>query len=274
MLNHAELDSYRNEYEVTIGHDAEVFLKNSDGVSISAIDKVGGSKEKPRATKHGWVQEDGMAAEVNIPPATSVDAFVGGTQLILKDLLSIIEPLDLSIDISATALFGEGELLDPRASIAGCDPDYDAYAVMENTPVHYTDGLRAGAGHIHVGWKGAENAELEELLSLVKAIDLYITLPSVLLDPDTKRRSLYGKAGSFRPKPYGVEARSPSNFWLRTPEEMEWVYYSAIKAHSMRNEGLQGVSEEDIQSIINGSNVEGATQIIRDLNIAMPRGFR
>ena len=272
MLNHAELDSYRDEYEITIGHDAEVFLRDIEGRSISAIGKVGGSKEKPLKTPHGWVQEDGMAAEVNISPAKSSQEFVQSSLLVLDDLLSIIQPLDLSIDISASTVFDNDQLKHPLATLAGCDPDYNAYSVEENQAVQYEDGLRAGAGHIHIGWKDSDSAGLEGLLSLVKAVDLHVTLPSVLLDPDTRRRSLYGKAGDFRPKPYGIEARSPSNFWLRSTQEMEWVYYAAIKSHLKMGESLGYAMECEVQRIINESDRAGALELVHDLKLDLPVG--
>ncbi len=59
---------------------------------------------------------------------------------------------------------------------------------------------------------------------LVKQLDYFLGIPSLLLDKDEERRHLYGKAGAFRPKPYGVEYRVLSNFWLKSPELMRWVY--------------------------------------------------
>jgi hypothetical protein len=38
------------------------------------------------------------------------------------------------------------------------------------------------------------------------------------------RRELYGKAGAFRPKPYGVEYRVLSNRWLNSEALIRWVY--------------------------------------------------
>jgi hypothetical protein len=36
---------------------------------------------------------------------------------------------------------------------------------------------------------------------------LFLGLPSVFLDPDTKRRGIYGNLSDHRPKPYGGEYR-------------------------------------------------------------------
>jgi hypothetical protein len=41
---------------------------------------------------------------------------------------------------------------------------------------------------------------------------------------------MYGAAGAFRPKPYGVEYRVLSNAWLQSEELMAWVYRTTTKA--------------------------------------------
>ncbi len=41
-----------------------------------------------------------------------------------------------------------------------------------------------------------------------------------MYDKDTERRGMYGKAGAFRPKPYGVEYRTLSNAWLSNDERI------------------------------------------------------
>ena len=60
--------------------------------------------------------------------------------------------------------------------------------------------------------------------TLSKELDYYLGLPSLLFDPDTSRRKMYGKAGAFRPKPYGMEYRVLSNAWLKSPELIKWVF--------------------------------------------------
>ena len=41
---------------------------------------------------------------------------------------------------------------------------------------------------------------------------------------------MYGAAGAFRPKPYGVEYRVLSNAWLLTEDRMRFVYKQTVKA--------------------------------------------
>ena len=54
--------------------------------------------------------------------------------------------------------------------------------------------------HIHIGY---DNNNIDASLRLVKYLDLYLGVPSVLKDKDKRRRSLYGKAGCFRLTSYG-----------------------------------------------------------------------
>ena len=50
---------------------------------------------------------------------------------------------------------------------------------------------------------GYENPDVDTSLALVKYMDVFLGVPSVIKDKDTKRRSLYGKAGCFRLTDYG-----------------------------------------------------------------------
>ncbi len=47
-------------------------------------------------------------------------------------------------------------------------------------------------------------------------MDLFIGITSLFLDDDNLRRSMYGKAGCFRNKSFGVEYRVVRNFWITT----------------------------------------------------------
>jgi hypothetical protein len=60
------------------------------------------------------------------------------------------------------------------------------------------------------------NNLLENPIPLIKMLDLLVGIPCVMLDNgnQAKRREIYGKAGSYRTKKYGVEYRVLSNFWL------------------------------------------------------------
>lgn len=121
-------------------------------------------------------------------------------------------------------------------------------------------------GHIHIGY---DDHDIETSLEIIKAMDLFLGVPSILLDEDKERRKLYGNAGCFRIKPYGVEYRTLSNFWIASEELTNWVFEQTLKAIEFVNNGHQ-ISKElgkKIQDCINNQNVETATEIVEELNI-------
>jgi hypothetical protein len=63
-------------------------------------------------------------------------------------------------------------------------------------------------------------------------LDLRLAVPSLIWDKDKKRRLLYGKAGCFRPKPYGMEYRTLSNAWLNPaiPHVRKFIFGETIRA--------------------------------------------
>jgi hypothetical protein len=130
---------------------------------------------------------------------------------------------------TSVAHFGK-EMIDAQpleARELGCDPDYNAWTGKVNPVPDVETPFRTGAGHIHIGWTQGQNpkneAHLQVCRHLIRNLD-YVTMPTTLVDTDVTRRKLYGAAGAFRPKSYGVEYRTPSNFWLASDELMGWMY--------------------------------------------------
>jgi len=69
-------------------------------------------------------------------------------------------------------------------------------------------------------------------------MDLFLGVPSVLIDDGKERKKLYGKAGAYRYKPYGVEYRTLSNFWVFEPGLIDWVWNQTEKALTHVKNGL------------------------------------
>lgn len=256
----------------TIGADPEIFLRNLDGKFVSSIGRIGGSKEQPMKTNHGSVQEDNVLAEFNIYPASSEDDFVHSIFSVLSDLENIVIPQNLKMDFSASVEFDESELNHPLARLSGCDPDYNCYTLEENQPADFWEtNVRSAGGHIHVGWDGKDKYPSARA-DLIKSMDLFLGIPSILLDEDTRRKSLYGKAGAYRPKDYGVEYRTLSNFWLQKEELVRWVYKNTkLAIHHM--DWVKDSFGNVIQNAINNNDKKLAMGIISDFEINMPQGF-
>lgn len=260
----------------TLGSDAEVSLLDKNGKYRSAIGLIGGSKKFPRKTTNGFVQEDNVLAEFNVNPAKTEEEFVENTLLILRDLDEIIKPLDLLIDIKASALFDTDQLQHELAQLAGCDPDYDAWKLTQNDPPQLNGtNLRSCGGHLHVAFDRAK----EDMMArpyLVRILDLVAGVPSIVMDKDTERRKLYGKAGAHRPKmvdyedPYdGVEYRTLSNFWLASPKLIGWAYRVVARAVNDFDNLLEIANSngDDIVKAINTADTNLASKLINKFDL-------
>jgi len=254
----------------TIGCDPELFLKDSGtNKFISIVGLIGGTKEKPMPIGMGCaIQEDNVAAEFCIPPATSFEAFNKSIQFALNDINTRAEKLGLTLaSLVASTSFEDDQLKTRAAQEFGCDPDYNAYTQAPN-PRPKTDNknLRSAGGHVHVG---TEN----NVFHMTKTMDLLLGVPSLLIDTDEDRRKLYGKAGCFRPKDYGLEYRTLSNFWIWSPSTVEWVYNQTLSADQTCKEFNETLKDDQwsiIQQCINNNDKETARQLVNNYNIPMP----
>ena len=112
-------------------------------------------------------------------------------------------------------------------------------------------------------------------LRAIKFLDLLIMIPTMLLDNGpgaARRKEKYGKAGCFRPTPYGVEYRTPSCCWLRSPMtvslvlglgRLAWVMMSRQADEEIRKS--IGFAEEDIRGAIDESDVATIKKIWSNL---------
>lgn len=210
--------------KATIGADPELFFSDSYGNFKSVIDLLGGSKDSPKEFDKGfYVLEDNVAAEFNIPPATSSKDFINNIDIALTYLDLVAKNKNLKLSQKASASFPMEELSHPMAFVFGCDPDFNAWTGRKNPRPHCDDiSLRSCGGHVHIGVDGFESKS--EKMGIVKTMDLFLGVKASRIDTDVKRRELYGKAGAFRYKPYGVEYRTLSNFWIWEKQLIEWVY--------------------------------------------------
>ncbi len=209
---------------LTFGADPELFIMNPKGEFVSALGMIPGTKEEPYKVDGGAVQVDGMAAEFNIEPVTTYKEWkknITGVRQQLQEML----PNGYKLVPVATAQFSEDVWASTpdNAKILGCSPDYDAWKKGVNPAPLGRDFVRHAGGHIHVGWtNGADTSDgdyVNSCIDLVRQLDWFLAAWSVTKDPDTMRRSAYGKAGAMRFKPYGVEYRTLSNFWLDTDKD-------------------------------------------------------
>jgi hypothetical protein len=262
--------------QILVGADPEFFVKQN-GVFVSAHGLVKGDKANPLKVDRGAVQVDGMALEFNIDPAADADEFYLNITTVMNALKSMVPGYEHAL--VPVAHFGK-EYIDSQpeeAKILGCDPDFNAWTRQENVKPDMELPFRTASGHVHIGWGDGYDVNNPDHLELcqkaTKQMDFFLGLPSLSYDEDKQRRDMYGKAGTYRPKVYGVEYRTLSNAWLKSEALIKWVHRSVAKGMKelMSGNALEN-TYGDIQNIINNSDVREAKKIMAHANIEVCHG--
>jgi hypothetical protein len=252
--------------DIKIGSDPELFVTKG-GKFRCAAGLIPGTKEVPHPVKDGAVQIDGFALEFNTDPASTEDEFVGNVTSVMDQLRKMVEPKGYEFAIVPSARFNGNHFnaQSDEAKELGCTPDYNAYTMQENPKPDNKTTMRTASGHIHIGFtEGADPNSEEHMIrcsTLVKQLDVYLGLTSLFFDHDKMRRKMYGQAGSFRPKPYGVEYRVLSNAWLLSEERMRFVHSQAVRAVNDLIKGerpFERIGPKNTQFIIDRSDLRNA----------------
>lgn len=259
-------------YNITIGADPELFIINEKTKKvISSVGLIPGEKGNPFIADDmpaGFgLETDNILAEFNIPPVTSEEAFINNIEYMKQYIDKFVKRTnaDLGILCAASKTVDKSQLQSPQAMLFGCDIDYNAYTEAPNKkPEGSKTSLRSAGFHIHIGYK---DNNIDTSVKLVKYLDMYLGVPSVVYDKDKRRRSLYGKAGCFRLTPYGVEYRVLSSAMMKDINTLHLVWKQLQKAIAACSLNSRLAPSESIIQAINESNTEIAKQIIDDYNI-------
>lgn len=259
-------------HKILVGADPELFVKR-DGKLVSGHGLVPGTKAEPFPVPHGAVQVDGMALEFNIDPASTSEEFVDNIISVMARLKEMVPHHEFLIE--ATVRFDESYLRQmPAVALElGCEPDFNAYTGEENPTPNADANMRTAAGHIHVGWTEVEDYKGSKHMNmccvLAKEMDLFLGVPFVTLNDCMERKAMYGKAGTFRPKPYGMEYRVLSNKWLTEKWMILFVYRMAIRATSQLMDGEEPAHFHipDGEDVVNNGDKERAKEIIDQLEV-------
>ena len=134
---------------------------------------------------------------------------------------------------------------------------------------------RSAGLHIHLGIENPARYSRfsykpsERYTQIVKALDLHLAVPSILIEPPNERRKLYGKAGSFRPKSYGLEYRTLSSYFADDKGKITWVYQATQDAINWLNEGnvVSDQLSDLLLQTINNNDAEQADLLIKEFNL-------
>jgi hypothetical protein len=216
---------------VTIGADPEFFLYSYAGDYdhdegeegyIPCVGIVPGTKENPYDLGDGYFcHEDNVALEVGIPPTENPYQFADSIASVKNMVMDqFLDDMRAELCFQPAVTFESRQLDSPQAQQFGCEPDYDAYTngKVRTVPMDmFASNMRFAGGHIHIG--GQFNCP-----PFVAALfaDVFIGLANAVRkqpyysDALKQRGQWYGKPGIFRPKSYGIEYRTPSNFWCQS----------------------------------------------------------
>jgi Phage phiEco32-like COOH.NH2 ligase-type 2 len=246
-----------------LGTDPEVFLQDAKGNPVSAIGYINADKWNPMQIPDmpaGYtLQEDNVSLEYGVPPSASADEFVHHINAVMEKSMEYLP--NLSFSKLSCIVFPKSQMNHPAAHIFGCEPDFCAWTKDVNKkpePPHPL--MRSAGGHVHV-------ETTKDAIAVIRAMDLFLGVPSVLMDNGEMRKQLYGKAGAFRAKSYGVEYRTLSNFWIFKNELIRWVWDNTQRAlDAVDVVDVDGLGER-IQRSINNNDKAEAQALVNEFNL-------
>lgn len=235
---------------VSIGADPEMFVQKVVVASRSARQTnvlmdmssvLPGTKEAPENLGGGFaLQHDNIMLEYNVPPV--FDRVELGRESPAASMFTDVVSRGARLALSRAQQHAGLSLRYSTASVAklpqkfmakcgpgvfrfGCSPDFNAYDRGNQIPPYGSEDTvwkwpldqsgktqrRFAGGHIHLGYNNPGKVPDYVVAAFM---DLNV-LTEVLVDRELEgRRSVYGSPGRYRPTPYGIEYRSPSNSWV------------------------------------------------------------
>jgi hypothetical protein len=268
---------------ILVGSDPEVFVRKLGKKQFqSAHGLVKGDKKNPFKVERGAVQVDGMALEFNIDPAKNEKEFVEnitGVMKLMGEMVPDYELVPVPVANFTKLLLSK----QPKEALElGCEPDFCAWNDGAANPRPNGEvNFRTGAGHVHIGWTNDvdinDPGHMEACIMVAKQLDYYLGLGSLVYDKETKRRTMYGAPGAFRPKPYGVEYRVLSNAWLGSEELMAWVYRTTITAVNRLFKGEPAYLQQQalVRKLLVSPNpsMSWVRQMLELNNVEVPPGY-
>lgn len=289
-----------------LGVDPEFFLLNKKTGNAAAAHRLIGDSQLTNAkgylkfhqdTVTAVADRDGAAFEVRNTLVTSCrDYLVPYVAQAMNEVQKLKDKHEkYGADhwvLSSAPVFYLSDLRGP-ADIRelGCRPDFNAYTMEPQNP-NLPDGYRyrMTGGHLHTSMGTSSLSDsLQEQAAFAVLCDALIGLPMVAIlghrfaEGEAFRRTMYGKAGSFRfdPKINKFEYRTLSGRLLLHPTIMTWAL-GLLKQFSMLRLGIaygtpdsfvKTVKErltsafdiEEIRKVINEHDVDRAEAMFTDL---------
>jgi hypothetical protein len=269
-MNIAKISNIQPINNVLIGSDPEYMVRDiKTNKPRSIVGLLGGTKDKPiYIDKHMSYQEDNVNVEYTVTPTTDYKQMLSEIDYLTEFCNGLLISKGVYIDKdTVSAEYEQSELNSKVAKLFGCSSSDNSWTLMQNESPDNTLMIRCCGGHFHISY---DNPDFDTSIALARALDLYLGVPSILLDEDRDRRKLYGLAGEIRMTSYGVEYRVLSNHITQKEEYLAYYFYQINKAIEAVNNGLiLNDSELALQIIncINTYNTQQAEYIMEQYNI-------
>ena len=265
---------------ITVGADPEFFLLKPDGNPIPSCGLIGGTKDKPiplPKSKFGVsYQEDNVTVEYGFNPITSNENVIHGMHLYdqvqraFNEISNFVGAKGYVVSQNPELEFSKEQLASAQAQTFGCDPDLLAYeGGARRLPIDpkVVGNWRFAGGHIHIGYDRA-GTEIPSF-AMIQLIEYFAYLRYLSYDGQRERRKYYGLAGLYREKDYGVEYRTPSNFWIFGGNRGTFITQVANVAHQVTRTPKRAqeiyfqVDWPEVQKAINNSDNYLAQEMAR-----------
>lgn len=262
-------------YALSFGCDPELFI-SKDGKIIGSekvIPEEGITRTNNTERDFGRIVRDGVQVELNPEPNSCRENLAGNIRECFVKLSEELKSKNVEINFSLMVDVTPEEMknLGKQSRIFGCDPSKNLYtgkvSEIKVDPNVYLK--RTAGGHIHIGYYPDDSRRevieaLKQPKRIVKMLDIIVGNTCVLIDrnPDNiERRKNYGRAGEYRIKSYGLEYRTPSNFWLQSYQLMSLVFglvriavcivINSLEDEEIEKAILDKVDMKDIEKAIN-----------------------
>jgi hypothetical protein len=240
------------------------------------------TKENPFVVNGGTMHHDCSLLEFTTPPCDTGEnlriSYIRQREYVRDQLLKtedvrrrardVVGETARSISLSedTAVMFSQVDFMNqPENRELGCSPSRNAYGSRPIRPEGYADTKRFGGTHLNISTPDTTSAEDR---SLVMAVDVAFAMPHMFTcsnpDDEQLRRELYGRAGEYRRKDFGIEFRVLSSNFLyaysihRVYDALEYLV-ECDEAYSYQHP--EGV---DVEGIINTMNRPAAMQVLNN----------
>ncbi len=258
--------------DFSFSSDPEFFL-TKDSEFYSAVEIVRADRKSRLNIEGHEFFHDNVLAECAIKYGNTKQEVLNNFKQAIRIFANLVKPYKLTI--KAFQEFSLEQLTHPDAQKVNCAIERCPY-IKDFAPTDELEqtikntGIRTAGGHVHLGAEILRRGL--EAQNVVKMLDIFVGLPFLFIscdDSSTKRRKMYGKAGRHRRPAYGVEYRTPDNYWLTSPDLVSLMYDLCEFTIDFANEGgyqkmceNEYYNESGIQIAINHSQALLATRLL------------